>query len=81
MPSQPKGNNQMKVRITKKPVIAENTIEISTQQKWDTFIQSIDRTEWTWLKRKLGLLTQSEWLKILDLTNKAESGKLDTGSK
>jgi len=81
MPSQPKGNNQMKVRIRKKPVIAENTIEISTQQKWDTFIQSIDRTEWTWLKRKLGLLTQSEWLKILDLTNKAESGKLDTGSK
>jgi len=71
----------MKVRIRKKPVIAENTIEISTQQKWDTFIQSIDRTEWTWLKRKLGLLTQSEWLKILDLTNKAESGKLDTGSK
>ena len=71
----------MKVRITKKPVIAENTIEISTQQKWDTFIQSIDRTEWTWLKRKLGLLTQSEWLKILDLTNKAESGKLETNSK
>ena len=71
----------MKVRITKKPVIAENTIEISTQQKWDTFIQSIDRTEWKWLKRRLGLLTQAEWLKVLNLTNKAESGKLDTGSK
>lgn len=71
----------MKVRITKKPVIAESTIEISTQQKWDTFIQSIDKAEWTWLKRKLGLLTQAEWLKILDLTNKAESGKLETNPK
>jgi hypothetical protein len=71
----------MKVRIKKNPVITENTIEISTQEKWDRFIQSIDQTEWKWLKQKLGLLNQSEWLKILDLTNKAESGKLDTGSK
>jgi len=71
----------MKVRIKKKPVIAESTIEISTQQKWDTFIRSIDKTEWKWLKRKLGLLTQAEWLQVLNLTNQAESGKMDTGSK
>ena len=71
----------MKVRIKRKPVIAENTTEISTQEKWRRFIQSIDRTEWYWLRKKLGLHTQAEWLKILDLTNKAESGKLDTGSK
>ena len=71
----------MKVRIKKNPVITENTIEISTQEKWDRFIQSIDQTEWKWLKRRLGLLTQAEWLKVLNLTNKAESGKLDTGSK
>ena len=71
----------MKVRIKRNPVIAENTIEISTEEKWRQFIQSVDRTEWKWLKRRLGLLTQAEWLQVLNLTNQAESGKLDTGSK
>ena len=71
----------MKVRIKKNPVITENTIEISTQEKWRQFIQSVDRTEWLWIRKRLGLLTQAEWLKVLNLTNKAESGKLDTGSK
>ena len=71
----------MKVRIKRKPVIAENTIEISTQEKWRRFIQSIDKTEWLWIRKRLGLLTQAEWLNVLNLTNQAESGKLDTGSK
>ena len=71
----------MKVRIKRKPVIAENTIEISTQEKWRHLIQSIYKTERLWIRKRSGLLTQAEWLNVLNLTNQAESGKLDTGSK
>ena len=70
----------IRVRIKKTneiPVIEAISPELSASQKWSQFIKSVDETEWKWLKRRLGLLTQSEWLQVLNATEQAQKGTLN----
>ena len=74
-------SKKIKVRIkAEKPVVEAISKELSAGEKWRQFITSVDEIEWKWLKRRLGLLTQTEWLAILDATNRAEKGNLRKSS-
>ena len=75
-------SKKIKVRIKRsKPVVEAINPELGAEEKWSQFITSVDETEWKWLKRRLGLLTQTEWLAILDATNRAEKGDLRKSSQ
>ena len=69
----------IRVRIKKNrenPVSEGINPELSAAQKWEQFIQSVDQTEWSWLKKKLGLKTSREWLQVMNQYELAQKGKL-----
>jgi len=73
---------RVKIKRTKENPVSEGiNPELSAGEKWRQFIKSVDATEWKWLKRKLGLLTQHEWLQILDATERAQKGNLNKAAK
>jgi len=70
---------KIRVRIKKpnNPVSEAINPELGAAEKWKQFIQSVDDVEWKWLKKRLGLLTQVEWLQVLNATEQAQKGNLN----
>ena len=73
---------RVKIKKSKQKPVAEGiNPELSAGEKWAQFIKSVDETEWKWLKRRLGLMTQSEWLQVLNATERAQKGNLNQKPK
>jgi hypothetical protein len=74
---------KIKVRIKKPndPVSEGINPELNASQKWQQFIQSVTDTEWFWIRKRLGLLNQGEWLKLMNQYELAQKGNLSRGSK